>query len=699
MTLILFLITALVSLSGGFIILARSGEEYGRTVALGIIFIALNQFCYFLFSIFNIVGVLPFASFFELSGTAAFILSVITMQPQMKNARQTISWLKRSLFIVCAGYGIVLLVFPSYHHSLNSEGFLMVGRLWEFQSAMMVIGSIAFIWIMENILRSSKDSQKRVLKYPALGCIAVGAALFLGSIYRLSTHSIAPDVLFLCSLMLLAGISFLIFFSIRFKLFEMDIFVSRYIVYHSITFISIGAYLLVTGIIILGIRELGIRPSFVTTGFFVFLALLTLSFIVVSPDTRARLRFFINTHFFSNKYDYRKEWGELSGYLSIAFNENQIIHVTAQVILDSMYISELSLWLLENNMYRRAFSFPSLLKNKTIASDMPFIGYLEKKPYFLRKTPCTRDDILWDSIVRKQKKFLDKIRIELAVPMLAENRMIGFIAVGKENPGTPYGQDDIDLLSAIATQSSAALMSARFGKQLAENKELDTFNRMSAYVLHDLKNAAGNLSLMLQNAPKYMDQKEFQDDMIETIKQALARIDKVMGRLGAIPEKEELKMRNIHLISHVDSLISKLQPRLKDISVCINIDKELRMITDEDLLEKVLENIIVNATEAVSVNGRITIDAGTEDDSIYISIKDNGHGMSEDFIRERLFKPFQTTKKKGSGLGLWQVKTMLDQIGAIIEHENSPAQGMSFKIIFPGRASDKKAKAGEGHEY
>ena len=340
----------------------------------------------------------------------------------------------------------------------------------------------------------------------------------------------------------------------------------------------------------------------VTMGFIVFLSLILLSIIILSPEAKARIQFFINTHFFANKYDYRKEWGELSGCLSIAFNENQIIHLTSQVILDSMYIRELTIWILEGESYKCAFSFPEASGDNLISDKHLLISYLANNPYFIRRTPRKTNDTLWEDIVKNHHDFLNRNKVELAVGMTA-GTMIGFIAIGQENPGTPYGQDDIDLLNAVASQASAALMSARYAKKLAENKELDTYNRMSATVLHDLKNAAGHLSLILQNAPKHMDQAEFRKDMLDTISEALARIDKVMNKLKAIPENEEIHTKTFKIKPFLEELLAGLRPRLEHIQVIHDFQGAFELTTDPDILYKILENIIVNATEAVGDDG------------------------------------------------------------------------------------------------
>jgi putative PEP-CTERM system histidine kinase len=683
MVFLIFSTTALISFGGGMVILSRSGAAYGRTMAGGLLLLSIMEILYLGFALTGAFAFLSLASFFELACTSAILLSVTSMEKGLAKNSALIMSERYFLFLGCAMYALLVACFPDHVFTLYANGEIHLGWVMNVQSIGLLFNAVAFMWVLENIIRSSSEEQKRILKYPALGILSLGVAFLLLAVRRMSTLTMGEEMLILNSLIFLVGITFIIFFSIRFKLFEMDVFVSRYVVYHSATFLIIGAYLLGMGLLILGVQHLGLHLSFVGMGFLVFVVLFVLALFILSKDAKARLRFFINTHFFANKYDYRKEWGELSGYLSIAFNEKQIIHVTAQVIFDSMYISELGIWLKSGNAFQCVYGIPVSLMDEQIAEGEPLIGYLEKNPYFLRKTPRTPDDVVWESISHEGQAFLTRNRIELAASMMVENRLIGFIAVGKENPGSPYGRDDIDLLTAISSQSSAALTSARFAEELAANKELDTFNRMSSYVLHDLKNAAGNLSLILQNAPHHMNNEEFRSDMLETIAQTLGRIDKVMTRLGALPEKGQLSSAPVQLKSLLEALLEKLSPRLMEIAVITSVEPDLMIRTDPEQLERALENILINAAEAVREEGRIEVAAGNQGRRIHITIEDNGMGMKEEFLRDRLFKPFQTTKKKGTGIGLWQVKNIVDGLGGTIKVESRLAEGTIFTIELP----------------
>ncbi len=131
----------------------------------------------------------------------------------------------------------------------------------------------------------------------------------------------------------------------------------------------------------------------------------------------------------------------------------------------------------------------------------------------------------------------------------------------------------------------------------------------------------------------------------------------------------------------------RIKPRFMDVDIVRNIDDALSVKTDPDVLDRILENIIVNATEAVGKDGLITITARMDKGSPLFSVSDNGEGMTDEFIRESLFKPFQTTKKKGTGLGLWQVKNMADQLGARVEVARNPQRGVTFSVWLPPERS------------
>lgn len=687
--LIIFLLTAGAGFAGGAIIWARGLGAPGRTLAGMCLSLALWQTGVLAFLQWQAPWAIRACWLAELATVAGTLFFLCSLEGRLARQKILVRWIKIIVTSIVLLAGLLLILTPNLYLRPSPRG-LIVEPLGLMHALAVLAGIIGGLWIMENILRSAGDEQRRAILYPLLGIMAIGIALLIDVIYRIGNRTISLDTLVLTSLLMLIGISLTVFFSIRQRLFTLDIFVSRYVVYHSFTFLGIGIYLVVGGLVIFGMQRLGLNPSFVAVGFLGFCAALILAILILSPKLRARVRFFIDTHFFAHKYDYRKEWGELSRDLCSATTAKQIVDVTAQVILDSMFLQELSIWLLEEHTFTCAFAFPRAPVVATVARDHPLIDYLSARP-FLRAMPVVLEDRLWERVVSADNTFLELNRIELAVPIKNEADVIGFIAMGRQYPGTPYGADDIDLLSNIATQCGASLLQARYAQQLAENKEIDAYNYLSASLLHDLKNAAGHLSLILQNAPRHIDQKAFQQDMLDTIGQALARIDKVTGKLGRLAAKEAVTPGLVQIAPFVEALLERLKPRLSALKLTQHIPDGLAITTDPHLLERMLENLVVNASEACDDHGEILISAGRSPDTIWISVADDGPGMAPEFVRTRIFKPFQTTKPTGTGLGLWQVKHMAQQIGARITAQNRLPQGAVFTLIF---AADKTAASG-----
>ena len=491
MQLLIFIITASMGIIAGLAILARSQNVSGRIVAAALFGLALWQVGAMTFTSGYLPLAFDFCLLIELGVVGLLLVALCTIEGSLAKREVLVWWIRFTLAAICVLYAITLILFPELHVWPTALGF-GVGVLGIMQSLLVLVGVVACLWITENVLRSASDEQRRALAYPSLGIISIGMALLIGAMYRIGMHSVSEGILVLTSLMMLLGIFLMVFSALRLRPFAMNINVSRYVIYRSLTFMGVGLYLCISALIIFGIHDLGLNASVVMTGFLIFCALLVFLLLVLSPELRTRVKFFISTHFFISKYDYRKEWSEMSRYLSVAATENQILHVTAQVILESMYIRELSIWLRGDDGFTCALAFPRAPIVATVAHDDPFLDYLSVRP-FLRSRPVAVRDRLWERVVTADATFVEANHIEMAVPMTSENAVVGFIAVGRENPGSTYGTDDIDLLTNIAAQCGAALMQARFAQQLAENKEVDTYNYLSASLLHDLKNAAGGM--------------------------------------------------------------------------------------------------------------------------------------------------------------------------------------------------------------
>ncbi|HRS75427.1 MAG TPA: hypothetical protein P5282_10865, partial [Anaerolineaceae bacterium] len=328
---LVFILTTLAGIIGGLVILVRSINISSRAIASALLGLALWQVGALAFTI----GKLPLAYHLcllvELAVVGLLLVALCTTEGGLAKRAKLVWWIKGTIAACCVLYTLSLILFPRMHVRPTEFGY-EIGVLGIVQSLLVLAGVVACLWILENVLRSASEDQRRELAFPSLGIASICTAFLIGAMYRIGMHALSEGILVLTSLMVLSGIALIAVFSLHLSPFAMNITVPRYVIYRSITFVGVGLYLCVSALIIFGIHDLGLNPSFVTFGFLLFCALLVFLLLVLSPDLRSRLKFFISTHFFFNKYDYRREWSEMSRYLSVATTENQILHVTAQVI-------------------------------------------------------------------------------------------------------------------------------------------------------------------------------------------------------------------------------------------------------------------------------------------------------------------------------------------------------------------------------
>jgi putative PEP-CTERM system histidine kinase len=284
-----------------------------------------------------------------------------------------------------------------------------------------------------------------------------------------------------------------------------------------------------------------------------------------------------------------------------------------------------------------------------------------------------------------KKGFLDSLEISLVVPVSIGNHLVGFLGLGPEFTGGSYGHDDFDLLTALGRQTASALMAMRMAEKLAQAREQQAWNRLSAFVLHDIKNAATMLSLLQENAPDHIHEPEFQQDMLELVDDSLKRMGRVQQRLKTFKDEINPQIKRIALRSFFNSCCRRLQANLPSLKIILKKTDDIEISSDPDLLASVIENLLLNASQAGTSETIVQIRFGVDSDSgsIFIECRDNGPGIPDELLPEILFEPFTTSKVGGSGVGLWHIKRMITSLGGTISAQNTPNSGANFVIRLP----------------
>ncbi|MBI5894681.1 MAG: PEP-CTERM sorting domain-containing protein [Desulfobacterales bacterium] len=252
-------------------------------------------------------------------------------------------------------------------------------------------------------------------------------------------------------------------------------------------------------------------------------------------------------------------------------------------------------------------------------------------------------------MIDQKRAFIEATGLVLVYPLIIGTQCMGLIGLGPEYTGGTYGRDDFDLLAALGSQTAWALLAVRNAEHLAHVREQSAWDTLSAFVLHDIKNAATMLGLVRQNAPEHIQDPEFQQDMLISIDDALKRMDKVQTRLKTLKGEIAPVLGPLALGPFLDATIQKLSKKLPRLSVALVCPNPVTIQTDPDFLTQILENLLLNALEAGSGGIKVKMCVSPQAmHDIEISITDNGPGIPSELLPDRLFEPFATTKERPS---------------------------------------------------
>jgi putative PEP-CTERM system histidine kinase len=267
--------------------------------------------------------------------------------------------------------------------------------------------------------------------------------------------------------------------------------------------------------------------------------------------------------------------------------------------------------------------------------------------------------------------------------MIAGEQVIGLMILGDRVSAATFTWQDYDLLKCIGDHIAAGLLNTRLSQKLLEAKELEAFQTMSAFFVHDLKNTANTLNLMLQNLPVHFDDPAFRADALRGVSKTVAHINRLIGRLGSI--RHELQIKPVE--SDLNELVARSLAGWEEVAG-INLKKDLAALPkvsfDPEQMLKVTTNLIFNAREAVPpASGQVQIQTRQTNGWAVLAISDNGCGMSQEFLSRSLFRPFQTTKKNGLGIGMFQSKMIVEAHKGKIEVESETGKGTTFRVFLP----------------
>lgn len=558
----------------------------------------------------------------------------------------------------------------------------------EYFSATFILITVMYgSWRLEQFWRVLDSTQRWEYKHMVLGSLFVSAALLWSASYRLTYLTIPPKHFLLLVFLLLSGWGLMVYGVGSHKLLNRKIFISRKVVYSFVVPSILAIYLLGFGIVSLIMNTFDLELSYVLKWLFLVLGCVSIGFFSFSGRARSRIKFFISTHFYVNKYEYRDEWLALSQELQGALTEVEVVAALRQVLSESLYTTKIFIWVGDPSSGYRLVSAPTLSdisnQTNTVPPNDPLIYFILAHSYF--HLHDTEPNPAWEHVANTKEPLLSNLGLTLITPISVGEHLIGLIGLGPEYTGGEYGHDDFDLLSVLGSQTASALMAVRMAEELAHTLEQQAWDRLSAFVLHDIKNAATMLSLLQENAPEHIHEPEFQQDMLELMNDALRRMGRVEKRLLSLNDEINPDFQHLELNDFLETCCQRLETQLPSMTIKFEYTDEIQVETDRELLFSILENLLLNAFESQEEGIITTLKTSVNSDTEQISIVivDNGPGINKELLPDILFEPFKTSKKGGSGIGLWQVKKVISSLGGSISAQNIQEGGAQFTIKLP----------------
>ncbi len=466
----------------------------------------------------------------------------------------------------------------------------------------------------------------------------------------------------------------------RIKDWSVDVFVSREVVFYSSMLLISGVYLLLLAIAGYVINYFGGAWGDVISIAFIILGGSVLAALLITERLRREVKVFITKHFFANKYDYRVEWLKSIEQLEIGEN-NDCYHTATHIMCSSLNIHQGALIKkITPTQYQPLYQQNFQLEQNELHFLVAVDQFCQQHGWIIDIRELAMVEESYPGLVLDARACEQK-NIDIIIPIFMNKSVYGFFLLALPEEQGVLNWEDRDLLFSISKQLSNYLSLNEANESLAESKQFDAFNRMSAFLVHDLKNIQAQLALINSNAKRHRDNPAFIDDVFETIDSATGRLDKVLTQLRNKQVVESTK-KSTDVQTLIERVVEQRNIQLPKISVQLVIDSMISI--DEETFFSVLNHLLQNAQEATTASGWVKINAEIISNNLHIAIVDNGCGMTMDFIKNRLFKPFDTTKgNAGMGIGVYEAKQFVESIGGTMQVTSFENEGSIFTLIIP----------------
>jgi len=577
---------------------------------------------------------------------------------------------------------VALLVFGLLVQALSWFDIQWFGKVSSLLLMSAMSLSVFALVLLEQVYRNVTDDSRWNVKPVSLGL----AGTFLFDLYMYSQavlfNQLDADALSIRGAVHALMVPLIFLSTTRRRDWISKIRVSQKAAFHSATLFSAGLYLLFISGVGYYVRYFGGEWGRALQLGLVFSALIGLMILGLSGSVRAKFRVLIGKHFFRYRYDYREEWLKFTQTLSTNNSPEEMGQQVVRGLADMLESPGGGLWMKSSGggtVFRQTARRNLAETTETEDANSPLCLFLAGSGWVVNLAEYRSYPQRYGAMVLPA--WLQQMpQAWLIVPLIVGNDMIGFVVLASARAEIDVNWEVNDLLKTAGRQAASFLSQMQATEALLEVRKFDAFNRMSAFVVHDLKNIVTQLSLMLKNAKRLHANPEFQQDMLMTVENSLDRMRQLMLQLreGATPTGTAV---GVDLAAIAQRIAAVAAGRGRQLEVKLGE----RVVTrgHEERLERIVGHVVQNAFDATEASGRVQLTLDRASGQARIVVEDTGQGMSEEFVRERLFKPFQTTKQAGMGIGAYESFLYVQELGGKILVHSELNKGTQVTILLP----------------
>ena len=556
-------------------------------------------------------------------------------------------------------------------------------REWRFYTSILAPGLLALtgMLLVEHLYRNTNPQQRWSLKFLCLGLGAYFAFDFYLFSDAMLFRRVNPEIWGARGVVVAIIAPLLAVSAARNPTWSLDVFVSRRIVFHSTTLLGASVYLLIMAVAGYYIRFFGGSWGGLLQVTFLFGAVLLLVLMLFSGTVRARIKVFLSKHFFSYRYDYRDEWLGFTRTLSQAGSGARVEERCIEALGQLVESPGGALWMCqEDGHYERVahWNMPAAVGSE--GADGALVTFLAHAQSVINLDEAERTPEAYDGL--QIPSWLQALpQAWLVTPLILHDETVGFVVLARSRGRIAVNWEVSDLLKTAGAQAATYVAQAQAADALARAKQFESFNKMSAFVVHDLKNLVAQLSLLLRNAQRHKHNPAFQEDMLATIESSVAKMNRILMQLRSggppVEQPTPIPLDDVVAQAVLSKSAYKPKPRLEI------VDKDLWVAANAERLERVIGHLIQNAIEATPADGQVVVRMAKQDANAVIEVADTGMGMGAEFVRDALFKPFESTKRTGMGIGTYESREYIRELGGKMEVHSEVDKGSRFEIVLP----------------